>query len=854
MSTLPSIERIAELLGGEVSNGNQVRAPGPGHSPQDRSLSIKIDPAAPDGFLVTSFAGDDAIACKDYVRQKLGLPAFEPKKSKTKSSSAWAFIGEHVYRTADGKLFLRVQKYRDEAGKKQYPQSHWDGQQWVKGKPKAPKVPYRLPELLAAPITTSVYICEGEKDCDNLANIGFVATCNSEGAAGTDKGASKKWPPELNQHFKDRHVYILPDNDVPGRKHAQHVARNLDPVAASVRVVELPRLSSGEDVSDWLEHDPTGAQLARECKAASVWDPAQSPGEAGDERDRKRIAELAVLDRLGYAKRRRAAAERMEISVAELDKIVAEARSQTDEAALYEHWTVACWSEPVAGDELIQELIDLLGRYVVMTNEQALVAGLWILFTWLHEAVAVHSPLLLITSPEANSGKSTLLGVISFLARCALPSVSISGPALFRSLEKWQPTFVIDEADHALVGNEDLREVINSGWTRGQCVIRCDPVSHEPRPFSTFAPKAVGMKGTKLPDTTLSRTIIVRLTRKRPTEVAADFNHLDSADLSQLRQRIARWTQDNSLAVARAEPENPVGFYNRIRANWRPLLAIAAVIGGDYPALAKKAAGVIEQVRDTLDHSTKEELLADIEAIFAKLGPEVDRLFSKRLIAELVADETKPWATFNKGKPISERQLARLLREHNIHPKGMRDKDDRARGYLRDDFKDAFDRYLPRGVIPSVTSVTSNNLNDLEAKRSVTPENAVTDKNSEKQSDINNVTDVTDKKAPLGEGVICEGDDCRQGNGPLGGGDAAPGLSRRAVEGLARDIENWAYERTHATGPDASEEDANPVAMDIDQDEIEDEIRRRLDALGVFPDGVEVEVERVVECLFEARR
>jgi hypothetical protein len=120
------------------------------------------------------------------------------------------------------------------------------------------------------------------------------------------------------------------------------------------------------------------------------------------------------------------------------------------------------------------------------------------MLTWIHETAAVHSPLLLVTSPEANSGKTTLLGMIAYLGRHSLLSVSITGPALFRSIERWHPTFAIDEADTVLVNNEDLKEVINSGWTRGQNAIRCDPDTHEPRPYSTFCPKAIGMKGRRI--------------------------------------------------------------------------------------------------------------------------------------------------------------------------------------------------------------------------------------------------------------------------------------------------------------------------------------------------------------------
>jgi putative DNA primase/helicase len=73
---IPDARAIARALGGEVA-GQQVLAPGPGHSRLDRSLSIRIDPGAPDGFLCYSFAGDDPIVCKNYVRQRLGLPAWK---------------------------------------------------------------------------------------------------------------------------------------------------------------------------------------------------------------------------------------------------------------------------------------------------------------------------------------------------------------------------------------------------------------------------------------------------------------------------------------------------------------------------------------------------------------------------------------------------------------------------------------------------------------------------------------------------------------------------------------------------------------------------------------------------------
>jgi hypothetical protein len=175
---LPSIHEIAKVLGGDVTNG-QALVPGPGHSADDRSLAIKCDTAAPEGFVVHSFAGDDPISCRDHVRRKLGLPEFEPAKKKA-NGGARTFsptVAKYVYRLADGTPYLQVHRLADKSG---FPQYHWDGEKWINGKPKGPKVPYMLPRLIAAGPATPIYVVEGEKDAENLAKIGFVATTNSE--------------------------------------------------------------------------------------------------------------------------------------------------------------------------------------------------------------------------------------------------------------------------------------------------------------------------------------------------------------------------------------------------------------------------------------------------------------------------------------------------------------------------------------------------------------------------------------------------------------------------------------------------------------------------------------------------
>jgi hypothetical protein len=139
-------------------------------------------------------------------------------------------------------------------------------------------VPYRLPELLAEP-ARPVVVPEGEKDCDNLARIGVLATTNACGAG--------KWTAEHSAFLRGRRVIVLPDNDETGRNHAQQVAQSLHGIAESVRIVELSGLPAKGDVSDWIAAQPDArepadirAELERLTEAAPAWTPtaALEPG------------------------------------------------------------------------------------------------------------------------------------------------------------------------------------------------------------------------------------------------------------------------------------------------------------------------------------------------------------------------------------------------------------------------------------------------------------------------------------------------------------------------------------------------------------------------------------------------
>jgi putative DNA primase/helicase len=148
------------------------------------------------------------------------------------------------YRDAEGHVRFQVVR--------EHPKKFWqrrpDGSGgWIKGRGGEPLLPYRLPELLASGDVE--FIVEGEKDVETLRRWGLTATCNPGRAA--KPGTSSKWPESLQPHFADRRVFILHDNDAAGAVHAEHVAKSLAPVAASIKFVNLPGLPAKGDVSDW---------------------------------------------------------------------------------------------------------------------------------------------------------------------------------------------------------------------------------------------------------------------------------------------------------------------------------------------------------------------------------------------------------------------------------------------------------------------------------------------------------------------------------------------------------------------------------------------------------------------------
>jgi putative DNA primase/helicase len=351
------------------------------------------------------------------------------------------------------------------------------------------------------------------------------------------------------------------------------------------------------------------------------------------------------------------------------------------------------WPAPVNGAQLLDDIATAIRDHVVMSDAARDTAALWVLHAYLLDRFLM-TPRLAITSPEKRCGKTTLLDVLGRLVFKALPTAHVTASAIFRVVEAYRPTLLIDEADTFLRDNDELRGVVNSGHRRGGSVLRTVGDDHEVRAFSTYSACAIALIG-RLPETLHDRSVIVSLKRRLPSEAIASFRPDRAGHLDDLASKAARWAADNAERIGDADPDMPKGVFNREADNWRPLLAIADAAGDEWPERAREALQAAHTAED--DESRLAMLLADIKAEFAARN--TDRLPSGSLVAALVEIEGRPWAEYRHGKAMTQNQLARALKPLGIAPELIRQGDNVTRGYMIGQFAEAFERYLaPEGA------------------------------------------------------------------------------------------------------------------------------------------------------------
>jgi putative DNA primase/helicase len=613
-----------------------------------------------------------------------------------------------------------------------------------------------------------------------------------------------------------------------------------------------------ELISEWQHVEPpqAAAWLERALGREQPPPPPEPPDEPEATDADVEITRLAKLNTLDYERERIAAAEKLEIRASILDRLVAGERERlglNGDGGLQD--TIAFpepepWPEPVNGAELLDAIADAIGNHVIMAEHSRTLSALWAAHTYLLDCFLI-SPRLGVRSPVRRCGKTTLLDVLARLVLKPLPTANITVAALFRVVESHRPCLLADEAETYLKDNEELRGVLNSGHRRGGAVLRTVGDDHEVRAFATYGACAIALIGD-LPGTLTDRAICIDLKRRLPTEKIEPFRLDRTEHLDVLARKVARWAKDHAEAVRAKDPEMPPGIFNRDADNLRPLLAIAEVAGDAWPERARKAAVQGREAKDD-DGPWLEMIVGDIHGIFG-LRTE---LRSAELVTALVALESRPWAEMGRSeKPLTQAKLARMLKPLGIAPQMIGPEAHRQRGYLRAHFEEAFRRYLGLEEGAEVYSRTERGeMGTSDVSEVYSPQPGCALAKCEKPNNDGLLDTCTLRKGGAGERSASrpkpKSDDLPY-TGPLVpvpdlGPDpldehgepiepaAGPGLSVWDVYKLAPPY----ADRAHALMQEQGSTDPDLGALNA-------ELRQKLADLGVPPERIAIEFERVM--------
>jgi hypothetical protein len=407
------------------------------------------------------------------------------------------------------------------------------------------------------------------------------------------------------------------------------------------------------------------------------------------------------------------------------------------------------------GAALLDDVHDHLSRFVVYPSAEAHVAHtLWVAHCHLMEHWE-STPRIAFLSPEPSSGKTRGLEVTETLVPRPVEAINTSPAYIFRKVSDPDglPTILYDEID-TLFGprakdNEEIRAVLNAGHRRGamagRCVVRGKEILTEELPaFCAVALAGLG----NLPDTILSRSIVIRMRRRSPTERIEPYRRRIHAPLGHaLRDRLAKWAA--LIGPTLVLPEMPGGVEDRDADVWESLLAVANAAGRDWPARARKAAVTLVTAAKERSPSLGVRLLADLRKVVEILGA-------------LNTSEEAPWGDL-KGKPLDARRLAKYLHRYGVESKGVRIGERTYKGYTTEDLHDAWTRYLGPPKRGNEGNVGNEQATDA--------------------AKVTHVTDVTHVDGPGGNGL----------NGPC---PVCAGISFWRVPGT----QDWRCRRCRPTG------------------------------------------------------
>ncbi|HVI57729.1 MAG TPA: DUF3631 domain-containing protein [Luteimonas sp.] len=351
------------------------------------------------------------------------------------------------------------------------------------------------------------------------------------------------------------------------------------------------------------------------------------------------------------------------------------------------------------GAAILREVYDYVGRFVAYPSHHAKLAHVvWIAHAHLMRAWDT-TPRIAFLSTEPGSGKSRALEVTESLVPNPLLAVSATPAYLIRRIadEDALPTVLFDEVDtiwgSKAPGNEELRALLNSGYRRGASAGRCVAKGKEivAEDFPTYCPVALAGLGS-LPDTILTRSVIIRMRRRSPDEAVEPYRQrVNRPEGERIRDRMSRWARTIEDEIT--FPALPDGIADRDADVWEPLIAVADAVGDEWPDLVRAAAvALVAESKEGGGVSLGVRLLHDLRSVFR----DAEALSTETILGRLHDIDDAPWGDL-KGKSLDSRGLSWRLKQYGVKPRTVRIGYATPKGYRREDMHDAWARYLAPG-------------------------------------------------------------------------------------------------------------------------------------------------------------
>jgi Protein of unknown function (DUF3631)/Toprim domain len=501
-------------------------------------------------------------------------------------------------------------------------------------------------------------------------------------------------------------VVVFRDGDPTGSSADKALITGIDHLLLAGAVVRVTATPSGEDANTILQSG--GIEALRQLIADA------SPAELSLDGDIQRIARLDAAE---YECERLAAAKKHRVRLGFVDDTASMYRRQ---AAAQTTAQAAPDTEDEPWDGPVPVLLDVLdaalketSRYIVASKTKLASAVLWAAHTHLvhNERVGLQiSPRLAIQANTWGSGKTTFLEIVIVMSFRGTIKSSVTASSFMRTMNVTRRTYGLDEGDRQITERapEALILILNSGHRRSTSLVECSVPTPDGgwkvQEFDTWGAVAIASIG-ELPSTLQDRSVRILLQKATGEEVPEHLRDGTSPELVTIRRQLSAWADELRELPEPALPEILMRQAGRVGDNWRPLVAIADLAGGQWPELARQAA--LEEVAAEKQQTQMERLLAAIQRAFnnqsATLSNDApdnrDRLRTTTLISALLADQEDDWGVANRGRIITAAWLRERLRGLLV-PAGAQQWYTAAgparvhcRGYQRLQFADSWRRY-----------------------------------------------------------------------------------------------------------------------------------------------------------------